>query len=44
MTRLAWLFGNWLGSMVFAFRHGWRNGQALRPNTRPQVSASGGTT
>lgn len=35
MTRVAWLLGNWLGSLVFAFRIGYRDGLALRPGTRP---------
>lgn len=35
MTRIAWLLGNWLSQLNFAFRHGWRNGQALRPDTMP---------
>lgn len=36
MTRIAWYLGNWLAQLVFAFRIGWRDGQCLRPRTRPQ--------
>lgn len=37
MTRLAWMIGNWLAQIVFAFRIGWRDGSMLRQNTRPQM-------
>jgi hypothetical protein len=35
MTRIAWLFGNWLARIVFAFRIGWRDGSMLHPKARP---------
>lgn len=35
MTRFAWLLGNWIAQIVFAFRHGWRSGYELRPGARP---------
>lgn len=35
MTRIAWLLGNWLAQLVFAFRIGYRDGYALRPGARP---------
>jgi hypothetical protein len=37
VTRIAWLLGNWLAQLVFAFRIGYRDGSALRPGTRPQI-------
>lgn len=37
MTRIAWLLGNWLAQVVFAFRVGYRDGSGLRPGTRPQI-------
>jgi hypothetical protein len=37
MTRIAWLLGNWLAQIVFAFRVGYRDGSALRPGTRPEI-------
>jgi hypothetical protein len=37
MTRFAWMLGNWLGQVVFAFRIGYRDGLALRPGTRPEI-------
>ena len=37
MTKIAWLLGNWMAQIVFAFRIGYRDGYALRPGTRPQI-------
>lgn len=37
MTRIAWILGNWLAQLVFAFRVGYRDGAALRPGTRPAI-------
>lgn len=35
MCRLAWLLGNWIAQIVFAFRIGYRDGSMLRPGARP---------
>ena len=37
MTRLAWLLGNWISGVGFAFRLGWQDGECLRPGTKPQM-------
>jgi hypothetical protein len=37
MTRIAWMLGNWLAQLVFAFRIGYRDGSSLRPGSRPKV-------
>lgn len=37
MTCIAWLLGNWLAQMVFAFRVGYRDGSMLRLGARPKV-------
>lgn len=37
MFRAAWILGNWLGQLVWAFRVGYRDGSFLRPGARPSV-------
>lgn len=37
MTRIAWMLGNWLAQIVFAFRIGYRDGSALRSGARPSL-------
>lgn len=37
LTRLAWMMGNWLAQIVFAFRIGYRDGSMLRPGARPTI-------
>lgn len=37
MTRIAWYVGNWCAQIVHAFRVGYRDGQGLRPGTRPRA-------
>lgn len=37
MTRIAWILGNWLAQIVFAFRVGYRDGSSLRLGARPKI-------
>lgn len=37
LTRAAWSLGNWLAQIVFAFRFGYRDGEALHPAARPKI-------
>lgn len=32
--RAAWILGNWLAQIVFAFKTGYRDGCSLRPGAR----------
>lgn len=40
MCRAAWMLGNWLAQIVFAFRIGYRDGSALRLGARPSLGKS----
>lgn len=39
ITRLAWILGNLLAQVVFAFKIGYRDGSVLRTGARPNFEA-----